>query len=62
MDDSEKNEKTLNTQYTDKRKIYTHHHKFVDAPLIDSEPLDAHCFHERPEELNTHLDVREAMY
>lgn len=35
----------------------THHHEFIDSPLVDAEPLQAHRFEKVSVELNTNFDV-----
>lgn len=39
----------------------TYHHEFVNPPLIDSKPFQAHCFQEVTVELNTNFDVWKAV-
>lgn len=39
----------------------TYHHEFVNPPLIDSKPFQAHCFEEVTVELNTNFDVWKAV-
>jgi pyrimidine deaminase RibD-like protein len=39
----------------------THHHEFIDSPLVDAEPLQAHGLEEVAEELNANFDVGKAV-
>lgn len=39
----------------------THHHEFIDAPLIDAEPLQTHRLEEVPVELDADFDVGKAV-
>ena len=41
----------------DKRLFATHHHEFVDTPLVDSEPFQAHRLEEVSIELNANFDI-----
>ena len=39
----------------------TYHHEFVEAPLIDAKPFQAHCLEEVTEELNANFNIRKAV-
>lgn len=39
----------------------THHHKFINTPLINAEPFQTHRFKEVAKELDTDFNIRKAV-
>jgi hypothetical protein len=53
----------METTTTHPRSLFaiTHHHEFIDPPLVDAEPLQAHRFEKVSEELNSNFDIGKAV-